>query len=301
MRKHIKHLYLASAILLAFCRYGWTDDLPVYYPPSPKYGPSQASAAFDVALVACRESHFQQDELVVSAMQTRDEDQILRVLGTALEVWRATPETSALYPARTFCIHELVPKYLQRMNVPDDSPLKTQPTPVVTQFKALGVVYWYYADDGDWVVQNPVDLVSLATEHLNSRWGREAFLMMTKLGWSSGNCQEGPDHQFREVIKRGEAFLTAYPKAETSNSIRFAVASAYATWWTLSITPQRAGFSPEPYGPEAEQAREKAIELYLQHEELAKTPNPYVENYVKTLREKHPLREIDFFCEDYED
>jgi hypothetical protein len=293
---------LATLILLACLQPGQADDQPLYYPPSPTYGPSQAYSAPGVALIACREAHFKQDVAIGTAIEDRDPDQILQVLRSALEVWRVTPETSDLYPARAFCIHELVPHNLPGMDVPEGSPLASQPTASVRQLREMGVKYWYDDGDRNWFVENPVDLLSLGTGHLNSRWGREAFLMMTKLGWSAGNCKEGPDYQFREVIRRGKEFLNAYPKSETSNSIRLEVANAYATWWTLSISqPRPPDFSPDAYKPGGEQARDNAIEIYQEYEKRRDTPNKYVENHLHALRDRIPLRQIDYFCEDYED
>jgi len=288
---------LLLLVLLALGKVGLADDRPVNYAPSPTYGPSQANADLEVAAASCHEAHFQNDEAVANALRSGDTDQILQVIAEALDVWRATSETSALYPARTFCIHELVPRYLQGTDVPGhDSDEARQPTPTVRQFQQLGISYWYYVYDGDWVLENPVDLMDFAMKHLNSRWGREAFLMMTKLGWSLGNCHEGADYQFREVIRRGEEFLKTYPESETSNSIRFEVASAYATWWTLSASP-----TPERYKQGGETARERAIELYQQYIEHQKAPNRYVENDVKALQARRPFRQIDYHCEDYED
>jgi hypothetical protein len=95
--------------------------------------------------------------------------------------------------------------------------------------------------------EDPVDLKELATKHLNSRWGRQAFLMMTQLGWSQSNCREGPD-QFREVIRHGQAFLADYPRSEVSDAIRLEMANAYATWWNLSQAEPNPPYSdPKNY------------------------------------------------------
>jgi hypothetical protein len=264
-------------------------------------GPSEAYSDVSPPL-ACQEARFPQGEAIAKVIQNGDPDEIAQVLRGALEVWRATPQTSVLYPPRAFCVHQLVPHHLPGTDVPSESPLATEPTVIVRQLQEMGIAYWYYAPDRNWVVENPVDLLSLATRHLNSRWGREAFLMMTKLGWSVGECREGPEHQFREVIRRGEEFLKEYPESETSDSVRLEVAEAYATWWTLSVSkPDPPYLSPDRYKSGGEDARENAIQLYQQYLSRQKTPKQYVENNLKALREKRPLKRFDYYCSDYED
>lgn len=124
---------------------------------------------------------------------------------------------------------------------------KREPTPAVMEFEKLGIEYYYYSPDGAWrPSKNSVDLNQLATEYLYSRWGRQAFLMMTELGWSNGACQEGPD-QFRLVIKHGEAFLAKYPASEVSSQIRLEVANAYATWWNVANSERNVYTDPTQY------------------------------------------------------
>jgi hypothetical protein len=100
-----------------------------------------------------------------------------------------------------FCIHELMPSHLP----PSLDPTKTLlPTTEVRHFQELGITYFYYDPDAEWVLRDdPVDLDPLAIQHLDSPWGRQAFLMMKGLGWSQGACQEGPD-QFRGYQTRRE-------------------------------------------------------------------------------------------------
>jgi len=267
------------------------------------YGPGLARTDAAVASRACKEASFQQSPEITKAVASGKPDDILQVLGQAMKEWRETARTSPLYPARAFCIHELVPSILEpKGGTRADPAVWREPTSSVVKFSALGIEYYYYSPDGAWRPSgNPVDLNRLATENLGSRWGRQAFLMMTLLGWSKGACQEGPD-QFREVIKRGEAFLAKYPASEVSNRIRLEVANAYATWWNVANMEPDAYTDPTPYKAGAAKAKRRAIALYQQFLSAQKSPKPDVEKRLKSLQ-KNPKgsNEWDYFCEDYED
>lgn len=266
------------------------------------YGPDLARADRAVASRACQEAAFQSGQQVAKAAASGKPDEILPVLGSAIKEWRDTPKTSPLYPARAFCIHELVPSLLVSKRATQTDPTRRQPTSAVMKFKELGVDYYYYDPDGAWrPSKNPVDLNQLATEFLDSRWGRQAFLMMTQLGWSKGACQEGPD-QFRMVIKRGEPFLAKYPASEVSDAVRLEVAHAYATWWNLANMEPGAYTDPSRYKAGAAQAKQRAIELYQQFLSAQKNPKPDIEKRLKNLQENPKgSNEWDYYCGDYED
>jgi len=220
-----------------------------------------------------------------------------------MKEWSQTPKASSLYPARAFCLHELVPSILEHKGSEDASPaVWREPTSPVLRFKALGIEYYYYGPDGAWrPSKNPVDLNELATEYLDSRWGRQAFLMMTQLGWSQGACQEGPD-QFRSVVKRGEAFLAKYPNTEVSNSVRLEMANAYATWWNVANREPDGYTNPENYKTGAQRAKHRAIELYEQYSSTHQAPDPKTQERLKALKENPKGSNTwDYLCEDYED
>ena len=236
-------------------------------------------------------------------MRSGKPTEILRVMGDALKEWKTTPSSSTLYPARAFCIHELVPSWLPPGGGPDASPSTwRQPTSFVMKFEELGIEYFYYSPDGAWNLRkDPVDLHQLATEYLSSRWGREAFLMMTRLGWSHGACQEGPD-QFRQVIKHGEAFLTQYHDSEVSDKIRLEMANAYATWWNVANMEPDAYTNPESYKAGSLKAKQRAVELYKDYLRAHKEANKEVPKRLKALEENPKGSETyDYLCEDYED
>ena len=265
------------------------------------YGPSIERADVAVAVRACQEAKFTRGAEVANAMKSGEPAQVLRVLGDALKEWKATPATSALYAARAFCVHELVPNRLSPTTA--DLAAERLPTPEVKRFHGLGIEYTYYGPDGEFIpAKDPVDLIQLATQHQDSRWGREAFLMMTRLGWSEGACQEGPD-QFREVIQHGEQFLKKYPSSEVSDSVRLELANAYATWWNQSLSDPNPPYpGPEPYKAGAEHAKQRAIALYQQYLRAQKTPAVKVQKRLKALQESPKGSEtFDYFCEDYED
>ena len=193
-------------------------------------------------------------------MESGNPEDVLSVLAGALREWRATPASSALYPARAFCVHELVPSQLTPAGFPGPDPqVWRQPTSLMIEFRNIGIEYFYYSPDAAWTLrEDPVDLDELAAKYWSSRWGREAFLMMTQMGWSHGACAEGPD-QFREVIKHSEEFLKVYPQSEVSDRIRLELANAYATWWNVSQMEPDGYANPASYKPGAERARQRAI------------------------------------------
>lgn len=286
----MKNFWLVSMILLVFSRPTWGI-----------YGPSLVRANRSIALRACQEAKFVQSQEILRSMQTGNPADILPVLGAALQEWRNTPTTSELYAARAFCIHELVPDHLPREG-PISSPRALQPTVAVARFQDLGIHYFYYDPDAQWTLrEDPVDLSQLASQHLESPWGRQAFLMMTRLGWSQGGCQEGPD-QFREVIKHSEAFLRDYPQSEVSDSVRLELAHAYATWWNLSRAANRPDSNRDSYQAGADVAKQKAIGLYQQYLSGRKTPAADIQNRLKALQQNpNGSNQYDYFCEEYED
>ena len=281
----MKNLRLTCLLLLVFSHPTWAI-----------YGPSITRANAAVEFRACGEANFTQSSDIVSAAKSRNPEAILKVLGSALKEWRSTAANSNIYPARAFCIHDLVPEYL-----PAGTDRNT-PTASVVGFQKLGIDYFYYSPDGEWRPSgNPVDLEQLAGQYLDSPWGRQAFLMMTQLGWSKGGCQEGPD-QFREVIKRSEKFLLSYPDSEVSDQIRLELANAYATWWNLSRGEPNSHSNPKTYTVGAAEAKIKAIDLYKEYLGKQKVANKRIRDWMKAL-ESNPAGSgtYDYSCEDYED
>lgn len=266
------------------------------------YGPGLVRAAPEISLRACQEAHFENGSAIIRAMKDRRATVVADVISSALTQLLNTPADSQLYPARAFCVHELVPPYLPST---EQRSLAETPTAEVLRFRSLNLPYFFYPPDGAWILpKNPVDLEQLATSYLNSIWGREAFLMMTQLGWSKGACEEGPD-QFREVILRGKPFVERYPDSEVTDDVELALANAYATWWNLSRDPSRAtGAAGNPYVRGAEEAKGQAIEFYSRY-----LLSPKVTDQDSAVRQR--LAAIvsnsggsdtyDYFCEDYED
>jgi hypothetical protein len=294
----MRGVWLLAAIFLGYTQLGFAI-----------YGPSLTRADPAVSLRACQEAGFTHARQIARAMQSRSPSVSLSVLGDALQELHGTSSTAALYPARAFCVHELVPVSLAANSTRETRKL---PTPEVSEFATLGLKYVYYEPDDRWVLrQNPVDLNELAAKYLGSRWGRQAFLMMTWLGWSQGSCQEGPD-QFREVIAHGKSFLRVYPDTEVSDDIRLAMANAYETWWNLSLarnppdgTAKKDGWTNN-YVNGAKEAREAAIGLYRSYLAKQKVRQPGaiqdVQHRLKQLRDNpNGSNTYDYFCGDYED
>ncbi|MGA9980680.1 MAG: hypothetical protein WBQ08_18810 [Candidatus Sulfotelmatobacter sp.] len=269
------------------------------------YGPSLTRADVSVAVRACQEGNFVYGAKIVHAMRGGNPAEIERVLGDALKEWKATRETSALYAARAFCIHELVPARLPVAGSPGGDPqVWRQRTPSVAKFEQLGIEYFYYGPDGLWTLQNdPADLTLLAKKYLDSEWGRRAFLMMTEMGWSQGACQEGPD-QFREVIRHSETFLKRYPDSEVSERVRLELANAYATWWNVSVSEPNEYTNPEKYKEGAARAKQRAIALYggyLQTHTARTKRTAEIRKKLNALRSNLSSETFDYFCDDYED
>lgn len=266
------------------------------------YGPSLTRTDTAIALRACEEANFSNGAAIAEALSSDDPAKIASVLGDAMEELRTTRIMSDLNAARRFCIHELVPVQLPREGE-IASQQASQPTTLVKRFKDLGIEYFYYGPDAAWTLEkNPVDLNILATSYLDSPWGRQAFLMMTRIGWSQGECREGPD-QFREVINHSEQFLVENPDTEVSDSIRLELANAYATWWNISRAERNPPYEyPEKYKVGAAEAKQRAVELYQGYLKAQKKSVPEVEKRLKALQEDPKgSGEFDYYCADYED
>jgi len=292
----MKRAFSVVAMLVACSHLGWAI-----------YGPSLTRTDPTIAARACREARFEQGAAIVKAMQSGQAEEVVLVLSDALKEWNATPVTSeqfdALYAARSFCIHELVPATLPAAGFPDGDPQAwRQPTSLVVKFKELGVEYFYYGPDAQWTLKrNPSDLNLLVKNFIDSEWGRRAFLMMTEMGWSQGACQEGPD-QFREVIKHGEPFLKHYPDSEVSDHVRLELANAYATWWNIAQSEPDAYTAPEAYAVGAQEAKQRAIVLYQEYLSAHPGKDEEARKRLNALRENPKGSEkFDYYCPDYED
>jgi hypothetical protein len=287
----MKRLWLPLVIVLAASQFSWA-----------LYGPSLARTDIATAARACVEGNMPHASEVAEVLQSGDAAKMIPILVDELEAFRATHFMEDRYAARAFCIHELIPDRLPREGE-IASPGAFQPTALVKRFKELGIEYFYYSPDAEWTLEkNPVDLNALASAYLESEWGRQAFLMLTLMGWSQGACGEGPD-QFREVINHGEKFLVEYPESEVSDSIRLELANAYATWWNLSrVEPNPPYEYPEIYRVGAGEAKQRAIELYQGYLKLQKKADPEIEKRLKALRENPKGSDAwDYYCPDYED
>ena len=262
------------------------------------YSPDTERVDVAVSTLACQQAKFMHDQAIVQALRGRSISGAMAVLPGALAELKGTPTAAPLYSARAFCVHELVPSSLERNQ-----------QSAVTRLKNIGLNYFYYEPDARWFIQtNPTDLVRLATDYLNSRWGRQAFLMMTQLGWSLASCREGPD-QFYTVIKRGQAFLQRFPNSEVSNDVRLAVADSYATWWNLSRNPPKTvELGPtHDYRKGADNAKLTAIQLYRGYltasrgEQTQPGDAKARERITRLQQDPKGTQSWEHYCPDYED
>jgi hypothetical protein len=109
----------------------------------------------------------------------------------------------------------------------------------------------------------------LAARAGQDRWADEAFLLRIRQGWEvpcslcGADSTFGPD-EWKEVIRRGEAFLTAHADSPIVPAVTLLVAEAHETAWSLSKTGNVGEdyIDPEPYRLDAPAHRLAAIELY---------------------------------------
>jgi hypothetical protein len=306
----MKRFWLLAAIVVGGSQLGFALNDPSLVREDPR-----------LSSLACIDANFSHSQQIAGALRNGGTNAILQVLADALTELQKTPATNDLYPARAFCIHELVPPSLSANT---DASLRTVPTAEVKQFESLGMEYFFYEPDARWNLrEDPVDFVRLATRRLDSRWGREAFVMMTHLGWSEGGCREGPN-QFLEVIQRSKRFLNEFPESEVSAEVRLSMANAYATWWNLSredanslrannpvyaerLDKSREGANSDsssvnPYDRGAEEAKDTAIELYREYLTSRNESDQEVQVRLKDLLDNpHGSNTFDYFCGGYED
>jgi hypothetical protein len=95
------------------------------------------------------------------------------------------------------------------------------------------------------------------------RAGELVFLALMNTGFdTSPNCAKGSD-KFREVIRRGRAFLREHHSRDVEARVHFAMGDAYRDIVALAAGLQGDNYAdPNNYRPEAPRARTKAIAEY---------------------------------------
>ena len=95
-----------------------------------------------------------------------------------------------------------------------------------------------------------------------NRWTDWAFARMQFLGWDTdGSC--GTGDLFRQVIRRGNAFLKLYPNSPAASEVALSIAQAHETAWSMSLAPTDDEFvNAARYRGEAPEHRRLAIEGY---------------------------------------
>lgn len=104
-------------------------------------------------------------------------------------------------------------------------------------------------------------LRDVAERDETSKWGQRAFLRMIRTQrWQS----DDDDAPFRAVIERVEPFLRRRSGSSVENALRFELALAYESWWSLakSDTEFQDPEDLQRWRKGAERARLRAIELY---------------------------------------
>ena len=193
----MKAAYLVTLIFVFCCRVSLA-----------LYGPDTDRVPVAVSTVACEQADFLQGRAIVRALQSSNVSDALAVLPAAMSEWQNTPMASGRYAARAFCVHELIPKEIV---------MGPQPIPsAVAQMRAIGIGYYYYEPDARWFNgPNPVNLVALATGHLDSPWGRQAFPYDDAIGVEFRELQRRPRsvlhrHQTRQQVSQTISALGSF-------------------------------------------------------------------------------------------
>jgi len=238
-----------------------------------------------VALEACNDSGFTESAAIVQAMRTNNLQEIANLLKTALEEWRGDQGGSPDYPAKSVCIHELIPPTLPE---PDENNL-------VPQFHAIGIEY-IQMPHGYSLTGNPVDenIEELTEQYPDTRWGQVAFWMRIKSGWALGACGGSEGHK-SPLIGQVEAFLSRNSHSEVAPDVSLELARMYTTWWNLSRHPAVRDINPKFYKPGAEKARQKAIQLYESVQSHAALPKESLRT-LAALKTKSSSGTYDYYC-----
>jgi hypothetical protein len=132
-----------------------------------------------------------------------------------------------------------------------------------------GAAYFAVPEEEDlaWCWDDPfVD--ALAARAGANRWTDLAFLERTEAGWQRPCTVCGFDadvggDQWRRVIAHGEAYLARHPNSTIAHDVRWAVAEAYETAWSLAhAAPGDEYIDASAYGRDAARYRARAIALY---------------------------------------
>lgn len=122
--------------------------------------------------------------------------------------------------------------------------------------------------DGVWCYGSTA-LNQVASKAGQDRWADEAFLLRMSEGWEAPCSLCGTDSTFgsdewKEVIRRGGAFLATYPESPIAPRVRLLLAEAHETAWSLSKTGNinEDYIDPMPYRLDAPAHRSEAIRLY---------------------------------------
>lgn len=193
------------------------------------------------------------------------------VYDAATEIARIAASTTA--DRRPFLLLA-ADRLVTRLRLPGQQKLPSQIATRVKQLDKIGGARFTWDSLGDsWIYQHNL-LWSAWRAGPDTEWGQDAFFLLLASGWdTSGVCHNGAD-EFRTVIEEGKKFLAAHPASAVRLPVRYLVAEAYETWWSLSewsscspVTDRGPGrCQPAPasakYRAGADAARREAIADY---------------------------------------
>jgi hypothetical protein len=93
----MKRFWLLAAIVVGGSQLGFALNDPSLVREDPR-----------LSSLACIDANFSHSQQIAGALRNGGTNAILQVLADALTELQKTPATNDLYPARAFCIHELV-------------------------------------------------------------------------------------------------------------------------------------------------------------------------------------------------
>lgn len=169
---------------------------------------------------------------------------------------------------------------------------------ILDQIAGCKLKYVWSHLGNEWAYDHAL-LLRVWQDYGSTDWGELAFVTLINMGWDTTVCCGKGSDRFREVIRRGEEFLTERPQARHRLDVLFALAQAYETWWSLSKAHVQDGYVDRfRYLDGADSAHHKALRYYGRILQLA--PGGYEADYAR-LRVPRLKLGIDtnqrrFFC-----
>lgn len=219
------------------------DEFPLYE----YYEPTLPESIDEWAAQACKETGLSHCKAALLAVRAKNEQEIARFVEHAYTILRSKNMSDPQYTALVYWGEYLATRSA-KLGEEDSKRLELE---------------WrdYPFSEGFFFVRS--DFYQMALNRLDDRWGQRAFIQMTRRGWEVGGaCRSGWD-QYRRVIKHGETYLTTYPNEIITPYVRFELAEAYQTWWSLAQASKHSDYvNSKEHLPGSDKARRRSIDLF---------------------------------------